>query len=683
MAEKILLSGFRYSAFIEEARVKRAPQDFPVNSVISSDDGALDYPSPGYRQHTTRSAFSPKLNRSIRDYVVDSPATHKQIIYLQDVQNGFDSSLCSYRYPTNTDWTIRVIAPPILYNSWNGIQQSRSPAEFKDFVSDGTTHVACYGGIISSQLGYPNSNPDYRDGGAIIWTTDGIFWNRGIEDWLVGLPDNYSPYGQHISLTHFGGKWGCLVDSSSFEGFQALLVSTNSARNWAFKPIFPVPPGSRNLYSVATNGSVFVVVGEGVALVSSDDGDSWTDVLIPDGNLQTNGDYVDVHYANGVFVAVGGPNRVAYSSNGTSWTHTFDNWYIAGWSNEVYLSKVLYGGGTWLAYEMGSSTYIYSRNNGVTWTRGQSPYPIKYVNYTDGLFHAISTVNDKLMKSLAGDSWTVTDKPDFSSDIVFVAQARDNPTIKVQWSDDGGNWVNSNLTLYPSELSQASTSGLVDADDVNDPAWWLDDKEFFYISGYRSPDGKNWLPYTFTSSDTISMYKSYSSRWDDGQNIFYDYNRVALRSSPDFINWSVVNAVGDVLPANAGGSFRYAYSPKKRIHLIIYRVLGYSNVWETNLNAIISKDDFATTQSVGRLNIPNSSDLPSIIYSDGIFHLLYNEPSGGNQYGQLILAESFNGVNWRYGRFVHNGDRFRKFPYYKDLQGTYWTSNTGWKIGTI
>lgn len=195
--------------------------------------------------------------------------------------------------------------------------------------------------------------------------------------------------------------------SFTIEGADGVNLSTlnvvRKTMDWAVTGEFP-----GTAWRLATNGSgTFVVVGadhtasaNGAIWYSTDSGASWSTASIPTVNRIR-----DVHYANGIFVAVGQAFALR-STDGISWTqYTFAHLGVTD-----AMSAVAYGNGYWVVQGNGTASPI--STDAITWVAGetlaQSVEKLSWDN-TNSVFISVSfegniyTVNDP---TTGGDSWT-------------------------------------------------------------------------------------------------------------------------------------------------------------------------------------------------------------------------------------------------------------------------------------
>lgn len=135
----------------------------------------------------------------------------------------------------------------------------------------------------------------------------------------------------------------------------AVMRSTNNGVSWTDGANIL----SESWRSIAYGNGKFVAVNSGNNTIaySTNDGVSWTTVA---GAAVPNSPR-DIHFANGLFVAVGAGGGVSTSTNGTTWTSR-----SAAAANAW--QSVTYGNGTWVAVANSGANRVMTSPDGITWT---------------------------------------------------------------------------------------------------------------------------------------------------------------------------------------------------------------------------------------------------------------------------------------------------------------------------
>ncbi len=119
----------------------------------------------------------------------------------------------------------------------------------------------------------------------------------------------------------------------------------------------------------------------------------------------------DIHYANGMFVAVAssGSNRVATSTDGITWTAHVSAGETSAWQ------KVSYANGLWVAVADGGTVRCMTSTNGVDWTPQTLPaYSWKGVQYGGDRWIAVNSnggAANQIYSSLDGVTWGAVSTP--------------------------------------------------------------------------------------------------------------------------------------------------------------------------------------------------------------------------------------------------------------------------------
>ena len=262
------------------------------------------------------------------------------------------------------------------------------------------------------------------------------------------------------------------------------LTEADSLEIWNLNR--PMPPGSR-LSAVAFGNGQFAVAGSrngGGIIATSTDGVNWVQslVVIP-------GDFADITYANGLFVAVGGISLTGgfiYSSaDGVTWfnRHFEDDRYLQGvaYGNGQFVAvggnlsltsidgtnwtpheagggdAIVYGNGIFVA--VGITGAITTSSDGVNWTQQSLPTnPLYSIAYNNGQFVAVGgTLNpfpyppggayiSKIVTSTNGVNW-IDRQPGEQGDILSCVTYGNGHFIAggssgtIETSVDGSIWI--------------------------------------------------------------------------------------------------------------------------------------------------------------------------------------------------------------------------------------------------
>jgi hypothetical protein len=174
--------------------------------------------------------------------------------------------------------------------------------------------------------------------GAIITSADGETWdiqNSGTSNYLDGaawLDGKFWCVGSGVMLNSTDGvNWTNPNTGPSFtgrnigfNGSRYVIPSSSSVRyssdngtNWNLVNLGVILGWSeyRMMYDIAWDGSQFVVVGDYGTVVTSPDGDNWTEQTSP-----VTAHLKAIVYDGSTFVAIGNGGAIITSPDGTSWT---------------------------------------------------------------------------------------------------------------------------------------------------------------------------------------------------------------------------------------------------------------------------------------------------------------------------------------------------------------------------
>jgi hypothetical protein len=244
------------------------------------------------------------------------------------------------------------------------------------------------------------------------------------------------------------------------------------------------------IYSVAYGNNRFVAGGN-TRMAYSTNGTTWTDST-GNSNFLVNG----ITYGT-QFIAVGYGSSggiINYSSDGASWNNVTDTTF--GTSR---INGVAYGGGRYVA--VGRDGKIASSTNGTSWTTvtdftfGTSD--INSVTYGAGKFVAVGA-SGKMAYSTNGTSWTAVSYSTFSTSTIngityggtsgkekFIAVGNSGlGSYQISYSSDGVTWTRVSQSFYDGSLF----------DSLNRVAWG--GNKFVAVAGrgvmYYSLDGTYW-----------------------------------------------------------------------------------------------------------------------------------------------------------------------------------------------
>ena len=351
---------------------------------------------------------------------------------------------------------------PNLGVTWTGIAGGEGATAFPTDLGDsgfGENHILgiAYGGGSFVAVGQR---------GRMAYSTNGITWT-GIACSDEGGANPTTPgdsgFGQnHIRGVAYGGGRFVAVGQNGRMAYSANGTSWEGIAGGAGAAAEPTTPGDsgfgqNRIRGVAYGGGIFVAVGQNGRMAHSTNGTTWEGIAGGTGATATPSDpgasqfgtneIRGVAYGGGRFVAVGASGRMAYSSNGISWTG------IAGGSGATAepttpgasqfgtntITAIAYGGGRFVA--VGASGRMAYSSDGISWTgiaggTGTGPSPttpgasgfgtnsIQNIAYGGNRFVAVGN-SGRMAYSTDGVTWTAiaggegTGTSEFGTDMIM------------------------------------------------------------------------------------------------------------------------------------------------------------------------------------------------------------------------------------------------------------------------
>lgn len=151
---------------------------------------------------------------------------------------------------------------------------------------------------------------------------------------------------------------------------------------------------SGTFFDIVYGGGLFVAVGDGVTMRSSDSGATWAAGTI--GVVNWNA----IDFGNSTWVAVSEDGYACTSSDGESFNSTT---LTGAWKD------IAFGNGVFVAVRTDGTEKAYWSRDGITWTA--SGLTTLYVDaptdivFTDGLFYAVDAFNGAYATSTDGNTW--------------------------------------------------------------------------------------------------------------------------------------------------------------------------------------------------------------------------------------------------------------------------------------
>lgn len=385
---------------------------------------------------------------------------------------------------------------------------------------------------------------------------------------LVSAADAYSGTDYRTLYTVPAGKQAFIKSVIGLNTSGSPLALTVELMDNGVTPVALASPTVASLAS--TNmlaGTLVMSAGESLRQKSGSNYLKGTQVF--DGNAReiVGGNFYDLTYANGLFVAVGSSSGSgAYNSNvytspdGLTWTWR-DVDTATGTARLLY--SITYGAGLFVV--VGDSGFIATSPDAITWTARTSAHgsnPIKQVIYAGGRFVAVggSATTNSIQTSPDGITWTArTGVQNISGGYASVAYDSTNaqyvmttgyaangtaPNGGIQTSPDGITWTartgSHSATMY---CAAAKPGFMLCADGSSSHT-------------YSTDGGVTWTPL----SQSLALNASLNRLKVIG-GTFYAFGNGILRTSTNGTQWTVAigcNVYNGIIASN-GSKFVVAY----------------------------------------------------------------------------------------------------------------------------
>ncbi|RKP47897.1 hypothetical protein D7Z26_22040 [Cohnella endophytica] len=386
--------------------------------------------------------------------------------------------------------------------------------------------------------------------GAVLYTSvdGGNQWTKkSYAGYMVSFSD----------IVYAGGKFvavGGVRDMGMISQGKSVVLTSSDGENWDKKEF-----GTKPLYGVAFNNNKFVAVGD-KTIITSTDGTNWNSV-------SSTYTLIDITTDENMFIAVGEGGKVATSENGASWSavvvdapatfgninYANGNYYINGYkyvgSNSVYvhysstnltdwvsstspisdsyLLDMAYGNGVYVA--VGNKGAVLTSEDGENWESVSSGIGehLQNVVYHEGKYLAVGGYTSAVYSSADGKNWTsnpiADNKGAAINKIVYINghYAAVSQYGQVLFSDDGETW-----TVNP--LTSNSPPPISDIIYANDQYMVTDT----YGRVYTSSDGTTWTSVN-TGKSTSLFGLAYSG------SVYAAVGEQKILSSTDGEIWDV------------------------------------------------------------------------------------------------------------------------------------------------
>jgi hypothetical protein len=302
----------------------------------------------------------------------------------------------------------------------------------------------------------------------VTFNSNGGTTVQGTEVPSQSVPEGYRAASPGRVIKPGNSLEGWYIDpgfSGSPWDFDTGVVTGNITLNANWVPPRPeewtaaaVPPlGGYPIYGAAYSGSKFVAVGDSGKIAYSTDGETWSPVTTSQFDTDTiNG----VTYGGGKFVAVGSSGKMAYSADGETWSPVTTSQFDTSTINDV-----TYGGGKFVA--VGASGKIAYSADGETWssvtTTQFATSAIYGVAYGGTKFVAVGA-SGKIAYSADGETWSQVTTTQFTSTIYGVTYGGSKflavgASGKMAYSADGETWIAVTTSQFGTSAIRAAAYG--------------------------------------------------------------------------------------------------------------------------------------------------------------------------------------------------------------------------------
>lgn len=333
-----------------------------------------------------------------------------------------------------------------------------------------------------------------------LFSADGITWTA-------------TPFPSHLNNGGITAGSGLFVAV----GYNTAISTSSNGNNWVSRSSSS-NDATHMLNSVAWNGSYFVAVGDGVEVLTSPDGITWT----PHDHVFGN-PWKSVVWSPplGLWCTVsdsGVGAQCLTSPNGITWTArtlSVGSWETINWNGNLFVASGFYNGG--------STPTIATSPDGINWTvRTNAAEPWRNITWNGSFFIAVGPNN--LMTSPDGIAWLNRGIPTGT----WVASAWNGSVFAVIGST-GAVVTSPNALAWTVQTSMGGSRSSI--------AWGAGLFVVVGTSGVKtSPDGVTWTTRT-----------SVTGTWRDvvwNGNLFVAVSGSGdLQTSPDGITWSAKSGV--------------------------------------------------------------------------------------------------------------------------------------------
>jgi len=236
---------------------------------------------------------------------------------------------------------------------------------------------------------------------------------------------------------------------------------------------------------------------------------TWTAVNRPFGT----GNIYAIAYGGGTFVAVGESGKMAYSSDGVTWSAVGTSPFVTSFGSTYYITAIAYGNGTFVAMRGWVRAYstgeiATSTDGGVTWT----PIDVDSIFGTYSPIYAIAYGNN-----------------------TFVAGSQSPPLSSIQ--EHTSMWTSTNGTIWTSVTVNYTINAIAHNGGTGAASRFV----AVCNSGKMMYSSDNGVTWTAVTDSTFGATDIRAIAWGGGK--FVAGGGYKMATSTDGVTWTTVNVI--------------------------------------------------------------------------------------------------------------------------------------------
>ena len=242
--------------------------------------------------------------------------------------------------------------------------------------------------------------------------------NQGVYSYTITTAGSGYTSTPTCTVVDSNAKWVAISSTSASTPAYQTAAGALAATAWSSAAqALPTVSFNAITFGVASGSPTWVAVGGANNGATSSDGSAWTSRTL----TIASGNYTAVAFGAGVFVAIAtGGTVTSYSTNaGTSWSAggalpSSTTWTSLTYGNGRFVALAVTGAVAY-SYDLGVTWYAAPACSGATTSILSSTYTWSKVSYGMGLFMAISSGSSVCATSQDGIYWTVQAMPSSSA----------------------------------------------------------------------------------------------------------------------------------------------------------------------------------------------------------------------------------------------------------------------------